>query len=466
MVGCTEVPKPPPVLPPPHKHVARGRDGRGPWSNHHDALAWLAEAKTHGKESLTFGIPLPDAGNWSYVDFIGLRTVEAWRYENHDARYHAAVAAVAYPSKSPSLEECTQRFAKTARETAKRWDFVLGETRLEEVPFMDATHPSAQPGGTAPVAHARIYALDVVGRSLFGNKHWAAAFGVYPAWKDACMVVAVFVPVRGEFELAFQPQVSLASLEANVVEALLRWRMPDGTYAAPQDFMRVAEECGLIKDIGEWVLRSAVEQTAQWHRAGWREVRVAVNVSSLQLLDGHFAERLQELLRRHELPAHCIEIELTENVLQTGAHTIEALQQLHAAGIGIALDDFGAGYSSLVSLERLPLCRVKLDRNLIAGIDTSARCQAIAQATIALCQNLGLAVTAEGVERREQFAWLTAHPAIQLQGYLLSSPVPREDVLRVVAGMPDHMRTLLRPLPLAPTVRFSDYLESRKRHDR
>jgi len=202
LVGCTEVPKPPPAQPPAHKHVSRGRDGRGPWSNHHDALAWLAEAKTHGKESLTFGIPLPDAGNWSFVDFIGLRTVEAWRYENHDARYHAAVAAVAYPSKNPTLEECTQRFAKTARETAKRWDFVLGETRLEEVPFMDVTHPSAQPGGIAPVPTARIYALDVVGRSLFGNKHWAAAFGVYPAWKDACFVVAVFVPVRGEFELA------------------------------------------------------------------------------------------------------------------------------------------------------------------------------------------------------------------------------------------------------------------------
>jgi hypothetical protein len=202
LAACTQVPKPPPTLAQTPKHVARGRDGRGPSSNHHDALAWLVEAKTHTKESLTFGIPLPDAGNWSFVDFIGLRTVEAWRYENHDARYHAAVAGLAYASTNPTVDECARRFAHTARATAKRWDFVLGEPRVEEVPFLDAIHPSTQPGTTAPVPTAKVFALDVVGRSLFGNKHWAAAFGVYPAWSDACFVVLVFVPVRGEFELA------------------------------------------------------------------------------------------------------------------------------------------------------------------------------------------------------------------------------------------------------------------------
>ncbi|MBF8293141.1 MAG: hypothetical protein HW392_1968, partial [Steroidobacteraceae bacterium] len=267
---------------------------------------------------------------------------------------------------------------------------------------------------------------------------------------------------RGEFELFFQPEVSLATLEAGLVEALLRWRLPNGTCAVAEDFMRVAEDCGLIREIGEWVVQSAIEQAARWHRSGWPGVRVAVNVSSLQLLDSHFVGKVQGLLDRHELPAACIEIELTENVLQTGSHTIDALRQLRAIGVGIALDDFGTGYSSLVSLEQLPLSRVKLDRSLIASIDTSTRSQAIARAIIALCQSLGLEITAEGVERREQLAWLLDHPAMHLQGYLLSRPVPAGDLLPVIAAMPGRMNSLLKPRSPTGTFPVLDELDLRR----
>lgn len=215
--------------------------------------------------------------------------------------------------------------------------------------------------------------------------------------------------------------------------------------------MQVASDCGLIREIGGWVLGAAVEHAARWRRSGWPEARVAVNVSSLQLLDGGFVDRMQDLLRRHELAPECIEIELTENVLQTGPHTIDALRQLRAAGIGIALDDFGTGYSSLVSLEQLPLGRVKLDRSLIASIDSSTRSQAIGRAIISLCHSLGLAVTAEGVERREQLAWLLDHPAIHLQGHLISRPVGDADLLPVIAGIPGRMLSLLKPRPSATT---------------
>jgi len=271
---------------------------------------------------------------------------------------------------------------------------------------------------------------------------------------------------RGEFELVFQPEVNVATFEAHLVEALLRWRLPDGTCAAPQDFMRVAEECGLIRDIGDWVLRAAVGHAARWYGSGWRDIRVAINVSSLQLFDTSFVARLRDLLREHGLPPRCIEIELTENVLQTAPHTIDAVRELDAAGVGIALDDFGAGFSSLISLERLPLSRVKLDRNLISSIDTSARCQAIARAIIALCQSLGLPVTAEGVERREQLAWLLDQPAMSIQGYLLSGPVASADLLAAVAAIPDRMRALLHPQPAAPAVQLADFLAARRRQDR
>ena len=214
-----------------------------------------------------------------------------------------------------------------------------------------------------------------------------------------------------------------------LVEALIRWRMPDGSFRYPDEFLAVAEESGLIVEISDWVLRTAICTAARWHRGAWPEARVAINVSPRQFLDYRFVSRLEELLREYELPARCLELELTESVLQTGAHTIKTLDQLRAIGVAVALDDFGTGYSSLASLQQLPLTRVKLDRSLIAGIDDGARSASIARATIALCRGLGLEVTAEGVERVEQLAMLLPHRAISLQGYLFSRPVSARHLL-------------------------------------
>jgi len=249
---------------------------------------------------------------------------------------------------------------------------------------------------------------------------------------------------RGEFELHFQPEVDLATCEAGLVEALLRWRLPDGSHASPQDFLPVAEDCGLIREIGDWVIESTVEHVARWHAAAWPSIRLAVNVSSLQLLDSRFVDSLRQSLLRHRVPPQTIEVELTENVLQTGRHTGEALRELRELGVGVALDDFGTGYSSLVSLQQLPLTRVKLDRSLIATIDTSARSQAITRAIIALCQSLGLEVTAEGVERHEQLAWLLGYPAMHVQGFLMSPPVAEADLLTAITGMPARMDALIQ----------------------
>jgi diguanylate cyclase (GGDEF)-like protein len=234
---------------------------------------------------------------------------------------------------------------------------------------------------------------------------------------------------RGEFELLFQPELNVETMETALVEALIRWRMPDGTLAAPGQFLAVAEESGLIMEISDWVLRSAVETAAHWHHGVWPDARVAINVSPRQLLDNRFSDRVFRLLEEYNLPTRCIEIELTESVLQTGAATIEALRALRVQGLAIALDDFGTGYSSLASVEQLPLTRIKLDRSLIARVDTSTRSAAIARAIITMCQGLGLEITAEGVERPEQFAMLTNYAGMYLQGYLLSQPVSRDQVM-------------------------------------
>jgi EAL domain-containing protein (putative c-di-GMP-specific phosphodiesterase class I) len=252
---------------------------------------------------------------------------------------------------------------------------------------------------------------------------------------------------RGEFDLLFQPEVSFDVLGTKVVEALLRWRLPDGQHVSPAEFLSVAEETGLIMSISDWVLSSAIETAARWHHGEWPDVRVAINVSARQLLDTQFVDRVWHILRQHKLPARCIEIELTENVLQTGPATIETLRRLRELGISIALDDFGTGYSSLSSLEQLPLTRVKLDRSLIASIDKSSRALAIARAIIGLCRSLGLEVTAEGVERPEQLALLVDHPSICLQGYLITRPAAAADVPRIVAEMPQHLQSLLLSAP-------------------
>jgi diguanylate cyclase (GGDEF)-like protein len=253
---------------------------------------------------------------------------------------------------------------------------------------------------------------------------------------------------RGEFELVFQPELHIETMEMALVEALIRWRMPDGSLATPGQFLAVAEESGLIMEISDWVLRSAVEAAAYWYRGDWPEARVAINVSPRQLLDNRFGDRLCELLRTHSLPTHCIEIELTESVLQTGVATIDALRALRAQGIAIALDDFGTGYSSLASLEQLPLTRIKLDRSLIAGIDTNPRSAAIARAIIGMCQGLGLEITAEGVERPEQFAKLMGYPGMYLQGYILSHPVSRDRVMAARVEVSQRAQELLLSSPL------------------
>ncbi len=252
---------------------------------------------------------------------------------------------------------------------------------------------------------------------------------------------------RGELELWFQPEVSFTTLGTQLVEALLRWRLPDGQYLLPSDFLPVAEDSGLIRSINDWVMRTAFRHAAEWHQGVWPDARVAINVSARQLLDTSFVAGMRELLEEYRLPPRCIEIELTETVLQTEAATIEVLRELRRLDISVALDDFGSGYSSLSSLERLPLTRVKLDRSLIDTIDTSARSLAIARAIIGLCENLGLEVTAEGVERPEQLALLLGNPAMTLQGFLLAHPTKSEAIPGALAGLRERLQSLLIAVP-------------------
>ncbi len=232
----------------------------------------------------------------------------------------------------------------------------------------------------------------------------------------------------GNLLLMYQPQVSVHTLESSTVEALLRWRKADGRIITANEFIHVAEKTGMMRDLTAWVLRSATTAVAAWRAQGWHRACVAVNVSPAQLLETDFVDHVSHALDATGLPPSALELELTETVLQTGAATVESLRRVRELGVSIALDDFGIGYSSLTSLEQLPLTRVKLDRMLIESVDSSARSAAIARSIIALCHGLGLQVVAEGVERPEQLAFLAQCGPVSVQGYMLAHPTEADAV--------------------------------------
>ena len=242
---------------------------------------------------------------------------------------------------------------------------------------------------------------------------------------------------RQEFLLHYQPRVSLASGAVTGVEALVRWRHPELGLVPPGDFITLAEETGAIRDIGRWVLAAACAQAARWRQDGLPEMQMAVNVSARQLASEDFVEHVAEALRVSGLPARCLEIEITETVLaQSVERASQILARISALGVRVALDDFGTGYSSLVQLKRLPIDTLKVDRAFVSDLPHDADDSAIARAIITMGQSLELLVVAEGVETAEQRAFLEAQGCSEVQGYLISRPLPAEECAAFLARTP------------------------------
>ncbi len=248
----------------------------------------------------------------------------------------------------------------------------------------------------------------------------------------------------GELLLMYQPVVALHTFQPTGVEALLRWRMADGRIATAGEFIHIAEKTGLMRELTAWVLTSATQAAVRWRKMGWPRACVAINVSAPQFFESDFVAHVAEALQVAGLPPSALELELTETVMQTGPSTIHALEQLRRLGVEIALDDFGIGYSSLTSLERLPITRVKLDRTLVETVDSSARTAAIARSVIALCHGLGLKVVAEGVERVAQLDMLGRCGPLCVQGFLLSPAVSEDSVPAEAEAAAERARVLSR----------------------
>jgi diguanylate cyclase (GGDEF)-like protein len=232
---------------------------------------------------------------------------------------------------------------------------------------------------------------------------------------------------RGELRLFYQPQVASADRHLVGAEALLRWQRQDGSMVSPGEFIPLAEETGLIVPIGSWVIQQACAQIAQWQREGRRAPRVAVNLASRQFADPGLWAQVERALQHSRVDPGLLELEITEGAMMDNPmRTKQILRQFAALGVHLSIDDFGTGYSSLGYLLQFQIDTLKIDQSFVRGLPGDRDSHAIVTAVIALAHSLNLKVIAEGVESEEQFAMLRDMGCEEIQGYLISKPVPAD----------------------------------------
>lgn len=237
---------------------------------------------------------------------------------------------------------------------------------------------------------------------------------------------------NNEFFLLYQPEYEIDSTDVLSVEALIRWQHPKKGLILPIAFIPAAEDSGLIVPIGEWVIREACKQIKAWHAEGLHMIRVAVNVSSQQLKQTNFAEKVQQILTEFDVPAKYLEIEITENVVITHVEVIHMINQLKALGVNIVLDDFGTGNSSLNYLKHIHIDRLKIDRSFVRNISRSHSDEVIIEAIIAMSKSLNFKVLAEGVETQGQLDFLKSKNCDEVQGFFYSQPLSSSSISNYV----------------------------------
>jgi diguanylate cyclase len=244
---------------------------------------------------------------------------------------------------------------------------------------------------------------------------------------------------REEFTLHYQPQTDMISGALKGAEALLRWDNVELGSVPPAEFVPIAEQCGLILAIGEWVLRTACEQAKKWRDRGVPLPRIGVNVSAKQFYQQNFPQVVERVLLETGLEPQVLEIEITESLLMEDTErAIATMHGLRTLGVQIALDDFGTGYSSLSRLKEFPIDCLKIDHSFVRDISTDANDQAIASAVLAMAVSLNMRVVAEGVETSEQFDFLKLKQCNEMQGYLICRPLPPEKLEEFLLQLPKN----------------------------
>ncbi|MDO8617011.1 MAG: EAL domain-containing protein [Dehalococcoidia bacterium] len=256
---------------------------------------------------------------------------------------------------------------------------------------------------------------------------------------------------RGEFVLDYQPIARIDTGELTAVEALVRWQHPERGLLPPMDFIPLAEDTGLIKPLGEWVLRSACAQNKVWQEAGLPAVRMSVNVSARQFLEPGFAELVASIVAETGLDPAWLQLEITESVaMQRADLAVEVVEALRALGVWVVIDDFGTGYSSMSYLKDFSIQALKIDRSFIKDLTDDPNDGAIPTATIAMAHGLRLGVIAEGVETEQQLAWLRSWSCDEYQGYLLGRPVRAAEIEKILARNREREKPVTRRVAVPP----------------
>jgi diguanylate cyclase (GGDEF)-like protein/PAS domain S-box-containing protein len=280
-------------------------------------------------------------------------------------------------------------------------------------------------------ADAAMYRAKELGRNkcqIFTSEITSAARERYDLQEGLRRALA-----NEEFSLVYQPQVDLDSGRIFAAEALIRWNHPTLGMVPPSRFIPVAEACGLIVPIGEWVLRTACAQAKSWHKAGTRPISVSVNVSARQFAERNWVSQVSGLLDETGLNPKWLELELTESlIIQDVALATATMRQLRTMGVQLSIDDFGMGYSSLNALKSFPVARLKLDQSFVREIPNNRSDNAIAITVISLGHELNLKVIAEGVENASQLRFLREHGCDEAQGYYFSKPLQPADIEKLL----------------------------------
>jgi len=333
----------------------------------------------------------------------------------------------------PGLDPANSAFEVMAVLTRVRESFLAPFRLVDQTPTLTCSigvsvYPvdAIDPNGLIKQADTAMYAAKEAGRN---------AYRFYTADMNARVQARLQIETdmrRGlmddEFFLVYQPQVDMASGRAIGVEALLRWRDPERGVIGPSEFIPIAEESGMIQALGARVLRDACRQLMLWQRQNMF-MRLSVNLSVQQLEHDSWLSVVEEALRASGLPAHYLDLEITESVIITHPdRAVATLVKLKQMGVSITIDDFGTGYSSLSYLTRLPIQGVKIDQRFVHGLEQNKSDEAIAQAIIALSDSMGLRCIAEGVETIAQFEFLKSHRCEEAQGYLISRPLEEPEL--------------------------------------
>ena len=251
---------------------------------------------------------------------------------------------------------------------------------------------------------------------------------------------------RDQFVLHYQPKVDMASGQITGVEALLRWMHPELGMVSPMHFIPLAEETGLIVPIGRWVMREACAQNMAWQRRGLRPVTMAVNLSPRQFADTHLLHDVDEALLASGMSPILLQLEVTESmVMRNVSRALKVLDAIQSRGIRLAIDDFGTGYSSMSLMKQFPIDTIKIDRSFVRDLPNDSEDQAIAQAIISMGKALGMTVIAEGVETVEQETFLRDHACDEMQGFLISKPVPPREMAELLRSTPQLASPPLQP---------------------